>query len=153
MTATTKIMPKIKKPEITNKIIDEHKNYFFIKKIEDIEYKEVISEAISDFLYARKIINEELKSYEIDKKEFDSYEERILSIYNTKYRRSSRSIVETEKIEKSKDFYDDITSEIAPNFYHFNDTSESYRNGILHEMADDEDNPKKIIWKLGEKNE
>jgi len=153
MTATTNIIPKIEKIEITEGIVNEHKEYLFIKKIKDIEYKEVISEAISDFLYTRKLVDEELKNYEIDKKEFDSYKERILGIYKAKYRKASRGAVEAEKIEKSKDFYDDITSEIAPNFYHFNDTNESYRNGILHEMADDEDNPKKIIWKLGEKNE
>ncbi len=153
MTANTKIMPKIQKIEITNEVIDKHKDYLFIEKIKEIEYNEVISDAISDFLYTRKMINEELKNYEIDKTEYEAYESNILRRYKGQYRKNSRNITDEEKIAKSQNFYDDITSEYAPNFYNFNDTSISYRNGILHELANDSENPKKVIWKLGEKNE
>ena len=41
-----------------------------------------------------------------------------------------------------------MTDETAPNFYNFNDTPKSYRNGILHEIANDDENPTKLIWKL-----
>jgi len=147
-TTTTKIFPKIEEKVITDDIMKEHLSYLFIKKIEDIEYGEVKSDAIRDFIYTRRTLNEELKTYEISKKEYDSYENEIFRSFETKHRKALRSANFTNHIDKSKDLFDDVTDEIAPDFYNFNDTPKSYRNGLLHEMANDEDNPAKLIWKL-----
>ena len=40
--------------------------------------------------------------------------------------------------------------ENAPSFRNFNDTPKRFRNGILHEMANEDNikNERKIIWKL-----
>ncbi len=53
-TSTTKIFPKIDINPLTDTTIDEHQSYPFVKKIEDIEYDEVKSEAINDFIYTRR---------------------------------------------------------------------------------------------------
>jgi len=105
-------------------------------------------DAINDFIYARMTLNEELKNYEISKKEYDTYENEIFRSFETKHRRALRSAHSTNSIDKSKDLFDDVTDETAPNFYNFNDIPKSYRNGLLHEIANDEDNPNKLIWKL-----
>jgi hypothetical protein len=152
-TATTKIFPKINIEPLTDNIIDEHQSYLFVKKIEDIEYSEVESEAISDFIYSRRILNEELRNYEISKKEYDSYEDDIFKSYEPKYRQALRSANSSNSIVKAKDLYDDVVGESAPNFYNFNDTPKKYRNGLLHEMANDDKNPDKLIWKLEVNNE
>lgn len=147
-TSKTKIFPKIEIKPISDEDVATHQSYSFVKKIEDIEYEEVKSDAISDFIYARRTLNEELKNYEISKKEYDSYENEIFRSFETKHRKALRSANSANHIDKSKDLYDDVTDETAPDFYNFNDTPKSYRNGLLHEIADDNDNPTKLTWKL-----
>ena len=147
-TSTTKIFPKIEKIKVDDDTKKEHQEYLFVKKIEEIEYHEVKSEAIHDFIYARRTIDEELKSREISKKEYDSYENEILRSFQTKRRKASRNVNSSNYIDNSKNLYDDVTGENAPNFYNFNDTPKSYRNGLLHEIANDEENSTKLVWKL-----
>lgn len=147
-TSTTKIFPKIEIPLITNDIIKEHQSYLFVQKIEDIDYCEVKSEAISDFIYSRTVLNEELKNYEISKKEYRHYENELLKSFQVKRRNALLDVNSSNRINKSKKLYNDTTGEVAPNFYNFNDTPKSYRNGILHELANDSDNPSNIVWKL-----
>ena len=147
-TSTTKVFPKIEMTPITDDIIEEHQSYLFVKKIEDISYDEVKSDAINDFIYSRRTLNEELKNYEISKKEYDTYENEIFRSFETKHRKALRSASSDNHIDKSKDLFDDVTDETAPDFYNFNDTPKSYRNGLLHEIANDDEKPTKLIWKL-----
>ncbi|WP_459814924.1 hypothetical protein [Campylobacter concisus] len=147
-TSTTKVFPKIEIPLITNDIIEEHQSYLFVQKIEDINYCEVKSEAISDFIYSRTVLNEELKNYEISKKEYRHYENELLKSFQVKRRNALLNANSTNLINESKKLYNNTTDEAAPNFYNFNDTPKSYRNGILHELANDSDNPSNIVWKL-----
>ena len=142
-TSTTKIFPKIETPPITDDIIKEHQSYLFVQKIEDIDYSEVKSEAISDFIYSRTILNEELKNYEISKKEYRHYENELLKSFQAKRRKALLDVNSSNHINESKKLYNNTTDEAAPNFYNFNDTPKSYRNGILHELANDSENPKK----------
>jgi len=147
-TSTTKIFPKIDLKPLTETVIAEHLSYPFVKKIEDISYEEVKSEAIADFIYSRRTLNEELKNYEISKKEYDSYENNIFKSYEPKYRKALRGVNPSNSIDKAKDLYDDVVGELAPSFYNFSDTPKEYRNGLLHEIANDDENPSKLIWKL-----
>lgn len=152
-TSTTKIFPKIEINPITEEDVTTHQSYSFVKKIEDIEYEEVKSDVVSDFIYVRRTLNEELRNYEISKTEYDSYENEVFRSFETKRRKALRSTNSANHIDKSKDLYDDVTDETAPDFYNFNDTPKSYRNGLLHEIANDDDNPTKLIWKLEVSNE
>lgn len=147
-TSTTKIFPKIETPLITDDIIEEHKSYLFVQKIEDIDYCEVKSEAIGDFIYSRTILSEELKNYEISQKEYKHYEDELLKSFQTKRRNALLNANSTNYINESKKLYNNTTDEAASNFYNFNDTPKSYRNGILHELANDSENPNNIVWKL-----
>ena len=147
-TSTTKIFPKIETPSITDDIIKEHQSYLFVQKIEDIDYCEVKSEAISDFIYSRTVLNEELKNYEISRKEYKHYEDELLKSFQAKRRNALLNVNSSNRINKSKKLYNDTIGEAASNFYNFNDTPKSYRNGILHELANDSDNPSNIVWKL-----
>ncbi|QDF29354.1 hypothetical protein [Halarcobacter anaerophilus] len=147
-TSTTKVFPKVEMNPITEKDLSTHQSYSFVNKIEDIEYKEVKSDVISDFIYARRILNEELKNFEISKKEYDSYEDEIFRTFESKRRKALRSANSSNCIDKSKDLYDDVTGENSPDFYNYNYTPKKYRNGLLHEIANDEENPNKLVWKL-----
>ena len=147
-TSTTKIFPKIETPLITDDIIEEHKSYLFVQKIEDIDYSEAKSEAISDFIYSRTMLNKELKNYEISQKEYKHYEDELLKSFQTKRRNALLNANSTNYINESKKLYNNTTDEAAPNFYNFNDTPKSYRNGILHEIANDSENSTNLVWKL-----
>lgn len=147
-TSTTKIFPKIETPSITDNIIKEHQSYLFVQKIEDINYCEVKSEAISDFIYSRTILNEGLKNYEISRKEYKHYEDELLKSFQAKRRNALLDVNSSNRINESKKLYNNTIGEAAPNFYNFNDTPKSYRNGILHELANDRENPNDIVWKL-----
>lgn len=147
-TSTTKIFPKIETPSITDDIIKKHQSYLFVQKIEDIDYCEVKSEAISDFIYSRTILNEGLKNYEISRKEYKHYEDELLKSFQAKRRNALLDVNSSNRINESKKLYNNTIGEVAPNFYNFNDTPKSYRNGILHELANDRENPNDIVWKL-----
>ena len=147
-TSTTKIFPKIETPSITDDIIKEHQSYLFMQKIENIDYSEVKSEAISDFIYSRIILSEELKNYEISQKEYRHYENELLKSFQAKRRKALLDVNSSNRINESKKLYNNTIGEVAPNFYNFNDTPKSYRNGILHELANDSENPNNIVWKL-----
>lgn len=147
-TSTTRVFPKIEMSSISEDDVSTHQSYPFVKKIEDIDYVEVKSIAIRDFIYTRRTLNEELKNYEISKKEYDSYEEEIFDSFATKRRKALRRITSTNYVDNSKELYDDVTDETAPDFYNFNDIPKKYRNGLLHEIANDDKKPNKLVWKL-----
>lgn len=147
-TSTTKIFPKIEMSPITDDVVEDHQSYLFVKKIEDIDYDEIKSDAISDFIFTRRTINEELDNRQISKKEYDHYESEIFKSFERKRRNALIDADSTNNIKESKKLYNNVTDEAALDFYNFNDTPKSYRNGLLHEIANDEDNPTKLIWKL-----
>ncbi|WP_237732484.1 hypothetical protein [Bathymodiolus thermophilus thioautotrophic gill symbiont] len=137
------IFPDIKKP---SPISD--KNYLFVKKIQDIEYEAVVSDAISDFIRTRSAINTELQQYQFNQEDYRGYEENIYNNYIAKRRILSRSADKGGIIGKSQDLYDEITGQNSPNFKNFNDTPTYFRNGLLHEMANDGEIPDKVVWKI-----
>ncbi|NCD00120.1 MAG: hypothetical protein EOL95_10525 [Bacteroidia bacterium] len=128
----------------------QYSEYTFVRKINEINYKEVKSNAISDLIYTRKILLEELSGYQISKIHYDNYEKEIHDTYISKYRTASLRTEHTKLIRDSKIFYNNVTGEDALAFRNFHDTPKRFRNGLLHQMADDdsESNPRKIIWKL-----
>ncbi len=128
-------------------------NYPFVRKIEDIEYQEVISEAISDFIRTRSVINNELKQYQFNKIDYENYENNIHKKYIANYRESLRNTNIQDTIKDSKNFYDKVTGQESPIFRNFNDTPIYFKNGLLHEMANDEKNIDKVVWKLKAEDE
>lgn len=143
----TIIFPKkIKQVELTEDDEKVYSEHLFVKKIEDIDYATVRSEAISDYVRTQNIIIDELSKYALSKQVYDNYEEGIKRSYSSKYRESSLATNSSNQIKDSKKFYEKITGEYAPNFIHFNDTPIYFKNGLLHGMANDEE--KNITWKL-----
>ena len=126
--------------------INQHSEHLFVKKIEDIDYHDIISKAISEYVRTNHTISQELGKYAIDKKHYNGYEQEIIDTYNPAYNLASRNTDKINSIKDSKNFYDSITGLEAPPFIHFNDTPKFFRNGLLHGMANDED--KNIVWKL-----
>lgn len=138
--------------EVDNNEINQHNEHLFVKKIEDIEYHEAKSKAISDYVRTNHTISQELEKRVIGRDHYNGYEQEIIDTYNPAYRIASRNTDKINCIKDSKNFYDSITGSEAPQFIHFNNTPKYFRNGLLHGMANDEN--KNIVWKLKvDKNE
>lgn len=116
----------------------------FVKKIEEIKYDAVKNSAISDYIRTNKTISEELSKYAVPKEHYDGYERELNDSFEPQHREAS--INATHIINDSKTFYDKVTGSPVETFINFNDTPRYFRNGILHNMADDE--AKDIKWKL-----
>ena len=132
--------------------IKEKSGFLFVKKIKDINYNEVICDAISDYIVTNKTIFEDLSKHSISKKHYEEYEKELENIIRPCYRIALRNTTNENIINNSKDFYDEIMCKPAPNFLNYNDTPIYFKNGIIHNMADDE--KKNIKWRLEtDKNE
>ncbi len=125
---------------------DDYDNYTFVEKIKDIEYEDVIPDAINDYVHTASIIQHELKMSEIKEKSLLQYEENLIGSYTAKYRKASRNCHDGEQIAESQNFYDDITSSSDGTFYIYNDVPLYFHNGMMHLLANDEDN--NIVWLL-----
>lgn len=140
----TIVFPSVQIPPIDDEEIHQHSDYLFVKKIEDIQYREVIPVAINDYQKAMKTIHEEFQKYLVSTKKTDNYVNEIHRKFNEKYRNRCRNC--TEVLKDSKNFYDDIIYEEPLNFEGFKNTSREFRNGILHSELNDE--KKDLKWRL-----
>lgn len=156
--STTLIQDKILR---TDNSIDTHsidtniasyKDKQFIKKLENIEFKENVFRSAIDN-YAKSIIEiterMDLKtSLEFDER-LENYDENLVKLVNEtkiehKYKRNLTDI------EKSQDSYFKImnSTKIAFMPEEFDDQTTFFQKGYLHILADDEEKPKKICWSL-----
>lgn len=120
--------------------------HLFVKKIKDIEYKEVVEEACADYWHTRKLDFEDLKNRNFSRENWDSFEKSVLSDFNRNSRQCKR--INEDIIKKSQMFYDEVTGEEPPSLGSFPKVEKYYRNGKLHELADERDNS--IKWYLGD---
>lgn len=137
----TTIFPKVTISKIDNKQLEEH---LFVKKIHDIDYKEVISVAIQDYLTAMQIINEEFKKYAVPITRTENYIMEIVRRFGTQHRLYSRKC--SDIISDSKSFYDEIVLETPLSFEGFDMPPSIFRNGLLHSELNDEE--KNLKWRL-----
>lgn len=124
--------------------MEEHHNYIFVRKIQDIEHHIVIPEAIRDYLGAVRTIHEELRNYEVPPSRTDNYIAELVEIFIKRHRIASRRY--TDIITDSQNFFDEVTTEEPREFEGFKRPPIGFRNGLLHTQLDDID--KKLQWKL-----
>ena len=143
----TAVFPtKIKLADIKD---SDYDGYAFVEKIKDIKYgDDVISEAIDDYVHTASMIQQELEKSETKKKSLLQYEENLKGSYTTKYRKASRNYDDGERIAKSQDFYDDMTGSSDITFHTYNSVDLYFHNGMLHIMADEND---ELVWLLKDK--
>jgi hypothetical protein len=148
----TKIFPKkyiYEKPQAND--VQDGLKHLFVRKIEEIDYGHIKHIAISEYINTNKTIAHELRDHMVSETHYNNYERELLNFYTPKYRSCSRRSNKNTLLDDSKDFYDEITGSPAQPFISFSDTPISFRNGIIHNMADDED--QSVKWKLEEKED
>ena len=138
-----------KEPD-TNEIEDK-KSYPFAVKIKEIEHEEdVIIEAITDYCFTIKTLISEFSNRTSKKKSIENYELSLLRTFKSKHRIASNNCDLNKVINKSQNFYDEITSDPVQNFDVFNDTPIIYRNGVIHNLINEKDD---LCWKLKPKTD
>jgi len=131
--------------------IEKYKEKLFIKKLDNIEFKEdVFSMAVDD--YARAIIEVSQRMKISTSLEYDS---RLKEYNNSLIRRVNE--IKTEhryrngnEIEKSQQSYFSIMKSPKIPFMpeEFDDQTTFFQKGYFHILADDEERPKQICWSL-----
>lgn len=141
---------------IDTKILS-YKDKQFIKKLENIEFREDVFQSAIDN-YAKTIIEitERMRlssSLEYDERleNYDKSLVKLVSDVKTEYRYKR----DLTYIEKSQDSYFKIMNFTKIPFIpeEFDDQTTFFQKGYLHFLADDEDEPKKICWSLKPEDE
>ncbi|MBD5253078.1 MAG: hypothetical protein HDS51_02490 [Barnesiella sp.] len=135
----TRIFPKIEKT-----VIDETKfeDKLFVKKILEIEYDEVVPQAIQDYVDSLSYIAE-LGKTRHKMAEIKKYAQDIKREHDTMYRKAKRNCSE-DVIKSSQDFYDEYETSLVQPFSNYNNTPREFRGGITHSLADEN----QISWHL-----
>jgi len=128
---------------------NDYAESLFVQKIKDIEYDEVLSDAVSDYVHTAQMIMQEINVSPTIKSSYEEYEDNIEYSYKTKYRKACRNCGENEIINKSQDLYDDITSSNDGTFHTYNVVPPYFHNGVMHILA--EEKPE-VVWKLKTKD-
>ncbi len=139
---TTEFPPKIKLSTIDCTSYIQNP---FVEKIKEIEYHDVITEAITNFVQTREMILQEFRFSPTIHSSLKEYEENVRHKYNIKYRKSCRNCVVNKRIPLSQDFYDDIMDSNSGTFYIYNSIPPYFYNGMMHILADENDD---ITWLL-----
>lgn len=128
-----------------------HLDSNYVKKILEIDYQDVVSDAITSYVFTNRTISEELMCRIASKKIYDAYDQELLSQIQPRYRRACRSTTPESLIKESKDHYDDVMSLASPALGNFNDTHILFKNGTLHILANDQSID--LSWKLKSEDE
>ncbi|WGE47131.1 hypothetical protein [Actinobacillus equuli] len=121
--------PEFRGITATAQEIAENEDKPFVAKIKDIEYEDVISEAIGNWLEFSSSLMQDLDSSPTYREETQKYQDELITQYKGKYRTAKRNK------KDPKDMYDEIIyskpmlmGNIRPHL--------AYRNGVIHDAMD-----------------
>ncbi len=139
----TKTFPEINY-SYSQKEIDENLDHLFVQKINEINYTDQISKAVSDYLSTQKIILEEISDHTVAVQHYFAFENELQQKYHPKYSQFSRKANPNSFDESCQDFYDEMMGMDAPKLGKYDHTPIIFKNGVLHILA----NENNITWKL-----
>lgn len=124
--------------------VDVHITELFAQKILEIEYEDVLPEAIGNWLELRNALIEELNGYPQFRKAVSQYRERWISTFSAQYRSTCRKT--GDPVTLAKDLYDQVTSEMPFGIEGYPNPDLVFRNGLIHDAMDDDEQDLK--WKV-----
>lgn len=139
------------KLQLANIKHEEYEENAFVRKIKNIEYDEVIPEAVDDYVHTALLIEQELRESFAIKTQFEEYEKSVEKRYRTEYRKASRINEIKGLLKSSQDLYDNVTLANDGTFHTYNSVPSYFHNGVMQILADERDD---IVWLLkGHKDE
>lgn len=137
-------IPDFDAKDATSDQVDTHITELFAQKILEIEYEDVLPEAIGNWLELRNALIEELNGYPQFRKAVGQYRERWISSFSAKYRSACRKT--GNPVALAKDLYDLVTSETPFGIEGYPNPDLVFRNGLIHDAMDDDEQDLK--WKV-----
>lgn len=136
-------IPDFTQRDATGEEIDEHITELFAQKIIEIEYSEVLPEAVGNWLEFRNSLIEELHGFPQFRVTASRYREQWIKSFAAKYRSVCRKA--GDPLGNSKGLYDQVTSEQPFGIDGYPNPDFVFRNGIIHDAMDDEE--RDLKWK------
>jgi hypothetical protein len=130
--------------DATEEEVDVYITELFAQKILEIEYEDVLPQAIGNWLELRNSLIEELNGYPQFRETVNRYRERLIQVFSAKYRMASRQQGSSASI--SQDLYDQLTSEMPFGIDGYPNPDLVFRNGLIHDAMDDEE--RDLKWKV-----
>ena len=140
---TTQFPSKIQLQNIKH---DEYNENEFVNKIQQIEYKDVVLDAITNYVQTKELIIREITTSKRISESFNEYEEELKDKHKIEYRYACRNCSSYEhKISHSQNFYDKMMTSDKGTFYIYNHVPRYFHNGMLHILAEENED---FIWLL-----
>ncbi|MGF6761437.1 hypothetical protein P3T24_001750 [Paraburkholderia sp. GAS33] len=117
----------------------------FIRKIIEIQYDNVVTEAIRAYEETIQSMTQDFSVYQVERTRLEAYVDEVESNFLHRYRAACRGCG-SNLISDSKSFYDERHAEKAPDFPGFENSPSWFRNGLLHIKMNDPKKPHQ--WKL-----
>ena len=137
-------IPDFTHRDATDEEVEIHITELFAQKILEIEYEDVLSEAIGNWLELRNSLIEELNGYPQFRNTVNSYREQWIRMFSAKYRSALRKQGSPTAI--SQDLYDQVISESPFGIDGYPNPDFVFRNGLIHDVMDDEE--QQLKWRL-----
>lgn len=121
-------------------------DYPFVKKIQDIEYHDVVTDSVSEYWFTTKFLSEEFSRRASKKTSIILFQDNIKRQHKPAYRLASSNCEICDLIHKSQNFFDNMMTLPSQKFDVYSDTPQLFRNGMYHILANDDEHD--IHWKL-----
>lgn len=137
-------IPDFAHRDATSDEIDAHTTELFVQKILEIDYSDVLPEAIGNWLELRNSLIKELNGFPQFRDTANRYQEQWIRAFTAQYRRASRNVA--NPLISSKDLYDQVTSEQPFGIEGYPTPDFVFRNGLIHDAMDDEN--RDLKWRV-----
>lgn len=137
-------IPDFEARDATDEEVNTHITEFFAQKIIAIEYEMVLAEAVGSWLELRNALIEELNGYPQFRDVVSQYRERWIKAFSARYRIACRK--KGSPVAISQDLYDEVTSEIPFSIEGYSNPDIIFRNGLIHDVMDDEE--RNLKWRV-----
>ncbi|PAU89422.1 adenylate cyclase [Pseudomonas sp. WN033] len=137
-------IPDFDARDATEDEVDIYVTELFAQKILEIEYEDVLPEAIGNWLELRNALIEELNGYPQFRETVSQYRERWIRAFSAKYRSACRK--QSGSVAISQDLYDKVTSEVPFGIEGYPNPDIIFRNGLIHDAMDDDE--RDLKWRV-----
>jgi len=137
-------IPDFTHRDATEEEVDKYLTELFVDKILEIEYEDVLPEAIGNWLELRNSLIEEFNGYPQFRETVNRYREQWIRAFSAKYRVASRKQGSSTTI--SQDLYDQVLSEMPFGIDGYPNPDFVFRNGLIHDAMDDDE--RDLKWRV-----
>lgn len=137
-------IPDFTHRDATEEEVDKYLTELFAEKILEIEYEDVLPEAIGNWIELRNSLIEEFNGYPQFRETVNRYREQWIRAFSAKYRVASRKQGSSTAI--SQDLYDQVISEMPFGIDGYPNPDFVFRNGLIHDAMDDDE--RDLKWRV-----